>query len=208
MKFADESKSLAAAHGYSDFEQWLTAGGDDRSLIKPTGANKYHIKPQPIEAGAVFRGSCTGNPPTQRGYDAAEALYDGTLGPVADDQAKLDEALSAVFQDQRARLTAILELPPGAEVILCPSGSDAEYIPLAIARDLTGPSANISNGITQLREIGAGSAPANYTRWKGYDAIECCTSLPCTRDTQQPVWPSAEQNALQGTAWCQAPQSG
>ena len=55
---------------------------------------------------------------------------------------------------------------------------------------------------------GDGSAPANYTRWKGYDAIECCTSLPCTRDTQQPVWPSAEQNALQGTAWCQAPQSG
>ena len=160
MKFAEESKSLAAAHGYSDFEQWLTAGGDDRSLIKPTGANKYHIKPQPIEAGAVFRGSCTGNPPTQRGYDAAVALYDGTLGPVADDQAKLDEALSAVFQDQRARLTAILELPPGAEVILCPSGSDAEYIPLAIARALKGPSANISNGITQLREIGAGSAPA------------------------------------------------
>ena len=86
MKFAEESKSLAAAHGYSDFEQWLTAGGDDRSLIKPTGANKYHIKPQPIEAGAVFRGSCTGNPPTQRGYDASEALYGGTLVPVADDQ--------------------------------------------------------------------------------------------------------------------------
>ena len=75
MKAAEEARQLALSHGYSDFEAWLTSGGDDRSLIKKTGANKYHIRPQPIAQGAVFRGSCTGNPPTARGYNAAAELY-------------------------------------------------------------------------------------------------------------------------------------
>ena len=72
---------------------------------------------------------------------------------------ELDQALRSVFENQRSRLKKLLDLPEGAEVILCPSGSDAEYIPLAIARTLH-PDAKITNGSTQLREIGAGSAPA------------------------------------------------
>ena len=40
MKAAEEARQMALAHGYSDFEAWLTAGGDDRSLIKKTAANK------------------------------------------------------------------------------------------------------------------------------------------------------------------------
>lgn len=159
MKAAEEARQLALAHGYSDFEAWLTSGGDDRSLIKKTGANKYHIQPRPIEVGAVFRGSCTGNPPTSRGYDAAADLYSTRLRAIKDDQTKLDAALSAIYEDQRSRLTRLLSLPDDAQVILCPSGSDAEYIPLAIAKALQ-PNKKIANGVTQLREIGAGSAPA------------------------------------------------
>mmetsp|Transcript_29036 Transcript_29036/g.64423 ORF Transcript_29036/g.64423 Transcript_29036/m.64423 type:complete len:577 (+) Transcript_29036:126-1856(+) len=159
MKAAEEARQLALSHGYSDFEAWLTSGGDDRSLIKKTGANKYHIRPQPIAQGAVFRGSCTGNPPTSRGYKAAAELYKTKLLAVKDDQTKLDAALSAIYEDQRARIASLLSLPDDAEVILCPSGSDAEYIPLAIAKALQ-PSKKIANGVTQLREIGAGSAPA------------------------------------------------
>jgi asparagine synthase (glutamine-hydrolysing) len=153
----EEPFSMAKSSGYSDFEANLTCGGDDRSLIKEdTGANKYHIRPQPIQEGEVFRGSCTGNPPTQRGYDAAEKLFKRFEGL---EGAELDKAVEAVFDDQRARLAELLELPQGAEIILCPSGSDAEYLPLAIARALKGDQ-HITNGITQLREIGAGSAPA------------------------------------------------
>ena len=40
MKAAEEARQMALAHGYSDFEAWLTSGGDDRSLIKKTAANK------------------------------------------------------------------------------------------------------------------------------------------------------------------------
>ncbi len=46
----------ASAFGYSDFEGVLTSGGDDRSLISDSGANKYHIKPRPINDGDIFRG--------------------------------------------------------------------------------------------------------------------------------------------------------
>ena len=73
---------------------------------------------------------------------------------------ELDSTLSNIFADQRSRLTEYLDLPEGSAVILCPSGSDAEYIPIAIAKALH-PEATLTNGISQLNEIGAGSAPAS-----------------------------------------------
>lgn len=158
QKFDEEAYKCAIVSGYSDFEASLTLGGDDRSLIKEdVRTNKYHIKPQPVDNAHVFRGSCTGNPPTKRGYDAAKILYDKLAGLQGE---KLDSAIQHVFEEQRARLSKLLELPEGAEVILCPSGSDAEYIPIAIAKAIKGD-AKITNGVTQLREIGAGSAPAS-----------------------------------------------
>jgi asparagine synthase (glutamine-hydrolysing) len=157
-----EAYSSARASGYNDFEACLTCGGDDRSLIKEeTGTNKYHIRPQPVDPEHVFRGSCTGNPPTERGYNAAQKLFD----KVADlDENKLDAVIRDVFEDQRARLSKLLDLPEGVEIIICPSGSDAEYIPLAIARAFKGD-AHITSGVTQLKEIGAGSAPASVGKY-------------------------------------------
>jgi hypothetical protein len=160
--FDEEAYGSAIASGYTDYEASLTLGGDDRSLIlESVRTNKYHIKPQPVDAAHVFRGSCTGNPPTQRGYDAAKKLYNKLAGLEVE---SLGSAVEGVFDDQRARLSKLLDLPEGAEIILCPSGSDAEYIPLAIARAIKGD-AHITNGITQLREIGAGSAPASVGKY-------------------------------------------
>lgn len=163
VRAVDEACAAAKAFGYNHFEALLTTGGDDRSIIKKdTGTNKYHIRPQPVEPYHVFRGSCTGNPPTARGYDAAKKLYDNVLRGLEGQQ--LSCALSDVFADHRRRITGFLNLPDGAEVVLCPSGSDAEYIPLAIAQCLR-PGAKITSGVAQLREIGAGSAPAAMGRY-------------------------------------------
>lgn len=157
-KATEEACSTAEASGYSKFEGLLTAGGDDRSIIDTnTHTNKYHIRPQPIDPGHVFRGSCTGNPPIARGYEAAKKLFDNVFDGLEGES--VDLALQRVFADQRARIAKTLDLPQDAEVILCPSGSDAEYIPVAIARTLR-PDAVISVGVTQVKEIGAGSAPA------------------------------------------------
>eukprot|EP00559_Dactyliosolen_fragilissimus_P003995 CAMPEP_0184858214 /NCGR_PEP_ID=MMETSP0580-20130426/3337_1 /TAXON_ID=1118495 /ORGANISM="Dactyliosolen fragilissimus" /LENGTH=1253 /DNA_ID=CAMNT_0027354245 /DNA_START=181 /DNA_END=3942 /DNA_ORIENTATION=+ len=161
-----EARDMAVQNGgFNQFESWLTAGCDDRSLILESGTNKYHIQPQPVHPQHVFRGSCTGNPPTQRGYDAAQSLYESTFLPILNDEAQLDSKLRDIFETQRQRIAKCLDLPEGCEVILCPSGSDAEYIPVAIASALTqssSPPKHIVNGVTQLKEIGAGSAPASF----------------------------------------------
>ena len=161
--FDMEAYNAAIESGYSDFEATLTLGGDDRSLINTSvRTNKYHIRPVPIDEGSVFRGSCTGNPPTQRGYDAAMDLF-ATLEGL--EGRSLCSAVQRVFDDHRVRLSKLLALPEGTEVVLCPSGSDAEYIPIAIARALKGDDVHITNGITQLSEIGAGSAPASVGKY-------------------------------------------
>lgn len=124
--------------------------------------SRYHIKPVPVDESSVFRGSCTGNPPTQRGYDAAMDLFAKLEGLEGE---SLCSAMQGVYDDHRARLSNLLNLPEGTEVVICPSGSDAEYIPIAIARALRGDDVHITNGITQLSEIGAGSAPASVGKY-------------------------------------------
>ena len=104
----------------------------------------------------IYR-SCTGNPPTTRGYNAAKKLFEEQIENVQGPD--LDKALRDIFNAQRNRLSAALNLPKGSEIILCPSGSDAEYIPVALVKTLF-PDVTIQNGVTQLNEIGAGTAPA------------------------------------------------
>jgi asparagine synthase (glutamine-hydrolysing) len=145
----EEPFTAAMDAGYDAFEACLTCGGDDRSLILETGTNKYHIRPQPVDPSHVFRGSCTGNPPTARGYQAAKKLFDSLPGL---DDTSLDQSLGPVVEDQRKRLHELLDLPEGAEIIFCPSGSDAEYIPIAIARALNG-NVPIANGVVQVRYV-------------------------------------------------------
>jgi len=155
----DEFMTNAASCNYSPLEQFLTHGGDDRSLIfTDTGTNKYHIAPRPIASDAIFRGSCTCNAPTERGYQAAAQLYENTISTSND----LDATLKEIFENQRDRIAKCLELPEGTEVVLCPSGSDAEYIPIVMARQLIqNPSRKMKNYVTQLKEIGAGSSVAS-----------------------------------------------
>lgn len=122
---------------------------------------QYHITPRPIAKGSIFRGSCTGNPPTERGSKAALKLFESLKDMLVEEKREdLDKALREVFQSQRRRLKEYLQLEnTGTQIILCPSGSDAEYLPVAIARALH-QDKKIVNGVTQVNEIGAGSAPA------------------------------------------------
>jgi hypothetical protein len=101
--------------------------------------------------------SCTGNPPTRRGYNAAKALFEKKLKGL--EGKELDSSLRMIFDEQRKLLSQYLDLPKGAEIIFCPSGSDAEYIPVALAKCLH-PTKQIANGVSQLNEIGSGTAPA------------------------------------------------
>uniref|UniRef100_A0A6S8BTQ1 Aminotransferase class V domain-containing protein n=1 Tax=Aureoumbra lagunensis TaxID=44058 RepID=A0A6S8BTQ1_9STRA len=144
----------------NEFELAMVSGGDDRSVLKAeTQTNKYNVSPWPTDA--VFRGSCTCNPPTQRGYLAAESLY---YDKIHNNKYKI-ETYSELAQDIRSRLARVFNLPKGTGVMLCPSGSDAEFIPVAIAQALSGQGKLIANIVTQHKEIGAGSAPAADLRY-------------------------------------------
>lgn len=130
----------------SALEHALVAGGDDRSMLRAGYRNKYNVSPWPLPASALFRGSCTCNPPTQRGYLAAQGLFDN-FGDYADATRSIRQRLARAFGIQNAAL------------FLCPSGSDAEFVPVAVAQSLA-PGKELINVVTQHMEIGAGSAPA------------------------------------------------
>ncbi len=137
--------------------------GDDRSLILDTGLNKYHTPSTPIPDDAVFRASSTCNAPTTKAYAAAKNLYDTQFASVKEQD--LGEKLQLVFDRQREQITRLLNLPDGSEVIIVPSGSDAEYIPIAIAKTLFPDNKEILNIVTQVKEVGAGTAPAAGGLW-------------------------------------------
>lgn len=118
----DEALQSAQQSGYDMFESFLTAGGDDRSMINcDTGTNKYHCRPRPIASTEIFRGSCTCNTPTEDGYNAAMNLFNNKLAPQKTHE-ELEAAVEDIFENQRQRIAAALELPEGVEVVLCPSG--------------------------------------------------------------------------------------
>eukprot|EP00804_Cyclotella_cryptica_P026602 CCRYP_014033-RB/>CCRYP_014033-RB protein AED:0.04 eAED:0.04 QI:1142/1/1/1/1/1/4/178/880 len=171
----DEAIQNAQEAGFNMFESYLTSGSDDRSMIDTkTGTNKYHVKPQPISENDIFRGSCTCNAPTQSGYEAAMKLFDEKLSSLRS-QDEVEDALREIFDQQRKRIASSLQLPDGVEVVLCPSGSDAEYLPIAIARALqpkTQHGMKILNVITQMKEIGAGTnIAANGSYFSSHAAL-------------------------------------
>jgi hypothetical protein len=204
--FAKASCDVARESGYTHFEALLTSGGDDRTIIqKETGRNLYHIRPRPVGKTEIFRGSCTGNPPTARGYRAAQRLYEESLAGLEGNM--LNDAVRDTFQNQRNRLAKLLHLPEGAEIALCPSGSDAEYLPIAIARTLC-PDAKIVNGVTQVKEVGAGTSIASVGQFfcgtaplrggighrqhlSGFEGIE--GTVACAREADGSVVPAADR---------------
>jgi len=65
------------------------------------------------------------------------------------------------MHETRNRLTNIYGLEDGTGIFLMPSGSDAEYIPLVIAKLLNGMDSRISNIVTCNEEVGSGTLDAS-----------------------------------------------
>lgn len=128
----------------------LTEGGDDRLVLNAKGVNKYHCRPEPIK-DSLFRGSCTCNIPTEKAYGAAEAAFQAIE--------RQEVTVGDVMEGVRSRIKTLYNVPPGTEVFLCPSGSDAEYIPLLIAKTLN-KGRKVVNVVTCDAEVGSGTLDA------------------------------------------------
>lgn len=132
----------------------LTEGGDDRLHLSDAGVNKYYCPPRPLPKEVIIRGSCTCSSPTPDGFEAARVSLRSLWSGRTD--------FAACTADIRSRLSKVLQISVPHEVILHPSGSDAELIPLAIAaakaRELA--CTGVVNIVAAAGEVGSGTAPA------------------------------------------------
>lgn len=135
----------------------LAAGGDARIWPDPaTGLNRYGLALHPARGDIAFS-STTASPLTARAFDAVLAAID-RLDPDGPGAAiVLDDWIETVRQ-RLARLFAA----PGAEIVLAPSGTDAELIAVSLATRLTRrPLVNI---VVAPEETGSGVPAAALGR--------------------------------------------
>ena len=152
----------------------LTIGGDDRQRVDwDHGVNAYGIAPRPTPWTAAF-GSCTASSPTYRGFDAAGQLKHRLIEAALDD--RLEETVQAETKVMRSTILAALGVAQdqGVEVVMTPSGTDAELVALAVSLAAGGPIRSIVVG---PNEIGRGSVPAARGR-------HFTTTLPSGRRTE------------------------
>ncbi|CAM9209382.1 unnamed protein product [Chrysoparadoxa australica] len=178
-----ESKGLLEAFSVarpyaSSLECMLTGWGDDRITIDFASgkqANKYHCGVSPKKQ--IARGSCTCNTLGASAYQAADSKLKGLLLHAVVSQA---DGHADAMESIRTRLAALLLRPEHLKtapmgMFLCPSGSDAELIPLLVARAraksllaTSGPAQPsessfplVTSIMTAAGEVGSGSAGAS-----------------------------------------------
>lgn len=109
----------------SSLSSWMVHGADTRArLDEASGLNKYGAAMSPREAMAL--GSCTCSSPSPRAMAAARGA-----------RARLERAgpgaLAGHLEQVRRRLRrAFAGGAPEVQVVLMPSGTDVEYVPLAL----------------------------------------------------------------------------
>jgi hypothetical protein len=152
----------------------LAAGGDDRQSVDwRQGVNAYGIAPRPTP-WTVMWGSCTASSPTYRAFDAAAQLKYRLIEAAL--AGRLDEAVHAETRLMRNMILAALGVAPndGTEVVLTPSGTDAELVALAMS---LGPGSPVRSIVVGPNEIGRGSLPAAG----GHHFTEALPSGRCAR---------------------------
>lgn len=140
----------------TEVSKYLIQGGDDRLHLDDSGVNKYYCAPRPLSSSVVIRGSCTCSAPTREGFAAAQKTL----------QALNHNSFDDSMRDVRRRLSNLLRIDVAHDIVLHPSGSDAELIPLIVAsaraQRLGCPV--VVNIVVAAGEVGSGTAPASGGR--------------------------------------------
>jgi hypothetical protein len=127
----------------------LAEGGDARICLDPlTRRNRYGTATTPVRDEISFA-STTANTISETGFAAAGRALDRLLTPNSASGLRIDQW----FDDIRASITHFLGIP-GSEVVLTPSGTDAEVLALAIAASLA--TAPLTNILIAPEETGSG----------------------------------------------------
>jgi hypothetical protein len=150
------SRALPLSH---PTEVLLTLGGDRRQTVDwRRGTNSYGLSPRPVPWRSQF-GSCTASSPSPRAFDAARDLRHDLVLAAVDDL--LDDAVESVADAIRAGILDAFDLGADTDVVLTPSGTDAEYVALALAAGIHG---SVHALVLAPNEIGSGSSWAAQGR--------------------------------------------
>ncbi|QDU45686.1 hypothetical protein Mal52_41810 [Symmachiella dynata] len=130
-------------------EELLVSGGDNRlNLLGGERLNKYGCGPQP--RSVVPFGSCTSSSTSLRGY--AKAMRTLRILQGQDD---FDTAVAQCAQSIRTRLAELLELNADVDIALAPSGTDVEFLAVALAGGNS--KKQIVNIVVGPGEVGSGT---------------------------------------------------
>ena len=127
----------------------MTTGCDDRIVLDGvTGLNRYNTAPQPTTG--IAYSSSTANAISRGAFAAvcrrlAQLAPDGPMPP---------SVYGAALEDIRVRLRATYQLPRAVEIIFAASGTDLEYVSLAMAH--RAGCDGIDNILLGIDEVGSG----------------------------------------------------
>lgn len=131
----------------------METGGDKRIVVDPaTGFNKYMVAPRP--SNVLAYSSSTANDISPAAFAEVQRRL-ARLAPVLELSI---EGYARALEDLRTRITAALQLPSSTRIVFAASGTDLEYVGLAVAyrRDASG----IDNILLGADEVGSGCGHA------------------------------------------------
>ena len=145
-------------------EVLLASGGDSRHTLLVDGRNKYGNRYSP-EPDVMTFGSCTSSTLSAEAFAAASRLH-GWLGAL--DDSSFDRAFDDLCERVRAELTSNIAMwmANHVDVVLTPSGTDAELVPLTVMLERGRPVTSILVGATE-----AGSGTARAAAGRHFDEV-------------------------------------
>jgi len=136
----------------SNLQEILISGGDTRLHLDSCGRNYILISPEPAPKNLIPRSSCTGSFISEENYRYLEGLH----ADIRSAKIPFHQCMEKVHENMRD----ILKIDSRTSIITVPSGTDAEYIPLLVAKAYAGNDNKIANIVTAAGEIGTHSATA------------------------------------------------
>jgi hypothetical protein len=131
----------------------METGGDNRIVVdRSTGFNKYMVAPRPGDVLAYSSSTANDISPT------AFAEVQRRLARLAPDLVLSAESYAEALDGLRDRMRTALRLPSSTRIIFAASGTDLEYIGLAVAH--REGSAGIDNILLGAEEVGSGCGHA------------------------------------------------
>ncbi len=129
----------------------MSAGGDDRiTLDEQSGLNSYGCAPEPIRA--ISYSSSTASSISAPAYAHAHAVHHQLrLAATAGDSE--DAAYTRFLRNARARIRQVYGLAADVDIAFGASGTDLEYLALALALQ---SGQHVTNIVVEVDEVGSG----------------------------------------------------